>query len=78
MQNRNYRSPFTGLSVNVEKYFEEWDSLILPLEAKYGLVVTSYDSDIVASREVNKGTPHFYNESVRLPVWFVKQLIEVK
>jgi len=72
------RSPITGKSVPTEQYIKEWRTFIQPLEKKYDLVVLSYDPDIRAARKLNKTTNLFYAETVNLPLWFVKQLIEVK
>lgn len=72
----HYRSPITGKGVSAKQYIKEWKSFIEPLENKYGLVVISYDSGIRAGRVINRGSPNFYSETVDLPLWFVKQLLE--
>ena len=73
-----YRSPITGKDVKGKTYVDEWHSFIDPMEKKYSLVAISYDPDIRFGRECNRGSSIFYADTVTLPLWFVKQLLEDK
>ncbi len=75
---QSYRSPFTCETITRHQYMDEWDSIIIPLEEKFGLITLSFDPDLRVTHKDFKGRPDlFYNGAFKIPIWFAKNLLEI-